>query len=57
MRLFANIQEGESFRGTLIGYKWKEYRNLDNSSLRALQLTFDIGFVLIKIEFIPYGKE
>lgn len=52
MQIFRKVHEGESWTGSIIGYKFMRYRNLDDSEQTALRIGIYLGFMLIKIEFI-----
>lgn len=52
MKFIKEIKEGSSWTDTFIGWKIQTYRALDDSTKKSLKLGLNLGFVLIKIEFI-----
>lgn len=53
MRFIARIGEGESWTSAFIGYKWFEYRDINDESVWVLRMGLNLGFALIKFEYIP----
>lgn len=56
IKLIRKVNEGESWTGSIIGWKVQKYLALDDSETTALRLSLYLGFVLIKMEFVWLKK-
>ena len=52
MRFIAEIKESESWLSTFIGWKLVTYCDLDGNTTTGLKVCFNLGFFLVKTEFI-----
>ena len=52
MKLIKEIKEGQSWTSSFIGWKIMTYRALDDSTKKSLKLGINLGFLLVKMEFI-----